>query len=181
VARIEWPVDAPLTAPDALVRPWRRATLVASLVAAVELVLLIGAAVLLLAKPLSHALQRHAEASAYAPAKRAVAALPKSTVAVGLPRLARQETGVFVLNGNGRAGAASREASLLQHLGYVVPGTGNAQRSDYATTFVMFRPGFRSEAQRLAHDLHLRVVGPLNGLSPATLRGGQLAIVLGAA
>ena len=47
-------------APDALIRPWRTATLVASLVAAVELVLLVVAAVLLLAKPLSHAMQRQA-------------------------------------------------------------------------------------------------------------------------
>jgi hypothetical protein len=53
-------VDAPLPAPDALIRPWRTATLVASLVAAVELVLLIVAAVLLLAKPLAHAMQHHA-------------------------------------------------------------------------------------------------------------------------
>ena len=34
-------MDAPLPSPDALVRPWRTATLVASLVAAIELVLLI--------------------------------------------------------------------------------------------------------------------------------------------
>ena len=51
-------MDAPLTSPDALVRPWRTATLVASFVAAIELVLLIGAAVMLLAKPLAHAVQR---------------------------------------------------------------------------------------------------------------------------
>jgi len=53
-------MDAPLPAPEMLIRPWRTATLVASLVAAVELVLLLIAAVLLLAKPLSHAMQRHA-------------------------------------------------------------------------------------------------------------------------
>ena len=39
-------MDAPLPTPD-LVRPWRTATLVASLVAAIELVLLIGAALLI--------------------------------------------------------------------------------------------------------------------------------------
>ena len=56
-------MDTPLSAPDALIRPWRTATLVASLVAAVELVLLLGAGFLLLAKPLAHAMQRHAAAT----------------------------------------------------------------------------------------------------------------------
>ena len=42
-------MDAPLPTTDALIRPWRTATLVASLVAAIELVLLVGAAGLLLA------------------------------------------------------------------------------------------------------------------------------------
>jgi hypothetical protein len=68
-------VDAPLPAPDALIRPWRTATLVASLVAAVELVLLIGLAMILLAKPLSHAMQRHATAAAVAPEEKHAAAI----------------------------------------------------------------------------------------------------------
>ena len=68
-------MDAPLS-PDALVRPWRTATLVATLVAAIELVLLVGAAVLLLAKPLAHAVQRHAEAAALAPATPVKKAAP---------------------------------------------------------------------------------------------------------
>lgn len=173
-------MDTPLTPPDVLIRPWRTATLVASLVAAIELVLLVGAGALLLAKPLSYAVQRHAEAAALVPARKAAVPLTTS-VAVGLPHLARQETGVFVLNGNGRSGAASAEAAKLQRLGYVVPGTGNAPRSDYATTFVMFRRGYRSEGLRLARDLHLKVVGPLDGLQPSALRGGHLAVVLGAA
>ncbi|MGH3049768.1 MAG: hypothetical protein ACRDLK_06385, partial [Gaiellaceae bacterium] len=72
-------MDAPLTGgPDALIRPWRTATLVASLVAAVELILLVVAAVLLLAKPLSHAMQRHAEAAAFAPARKTVPAAAKA-------------------------------------------------------------------------------------------------------
>jgi hypothetical protein len=88
---------------------------------------------------------------------------------------------VLVLNGNGRTGAAAAEAARLQGLGYPVTGTGNAGRSDYATTSVMYRPGFRGEAIRLARDLGLHAVGPLDGLSLARLRGGKLAIILGAA
>jgi hypothetical protein len=175
-------VDAPLTPPDALIRPWRTATLVASLVAAVELVLILVLGFVLLAKPLSRAVRQHATASALAPAKKA-AVHPHviKAPAVGRAKLSRAQTGVFVLNGNGRAGAAHLEASRLQHLGYRVPGAGNASRSDYATTVVMYRPGFHAEANRLARDLGVKIVGPLDGLRTTALHGAKLAIVLGAA
>ena len=174
-------MDAPLTAPDALIRPWRTATLVASLVAAVELVLLLGAGFLLLAKPLAHAMQKHAQATAFAPAKKSTAPAAKRWQAeVAEPRLLRSQTGVFVFNGNGLSGAASAEASKLSNLNYLVPGTGNAKRQDYATTVVMFRKGFEAEGTRLAQDLHVKIVGPLDGLAPSALHGAQLAIVLGA-
>ena len=171
-------MDAPLSQQE-LVRPWRTATLVASLVAAVELVLLVGAGFLLLAKPLARAVRHHAEAKAFAPVKQARRPLTP-TVAVGLPRLAREETGVYVLNGNGRAGAAAAAAARLHGFGYTVSGTGNARRQDYATSVVMYRAGYRPEAVRLARDLHVKVVGALDGLAPGALRGGQLAVVLGA-
>ena len=172
-------MDAPLEAHDALIRPWRTATLVASLVAAIELVLLLAAVFLLVAKPLSHAMQRHAEATAFAPVKQPRAVIPKQAP-IGLPKLLRAETGVVVLNGNGRAGAASSEAGRLTDLGYHVPRTGNAKRQDYATTVVMYKRGFHAEGVRLARDLHVKVVGPLDGLKPSDLHGAQLAIVLGA-
>jgi hypothetical protein len=176
-------VDAPLTAPDALIRPWRTATIVASLVAAVELVLLLGAGVVLLGKPLAHALNHHAKAAAAAPAK--TVAKPKPVVVhrtpPAIPHVARAHTGVLVLNGNGRSGAAASEAARLHSLGYPVTGTGNAPRTDYATTSVMYRPGFRGEAIRLARDLGLHAVGPLDGLTAARLDGGKLVVILGAA
>ncbi len=171
-------MDAPFNAPDSLIRPWRTATLVASLVAAIELVLLLAAGVLLLAKPLSHAMQHQAEAAAFTPPKKHALVIAKQVVA--LPKLTRDETKVFVLNGNGRSGAAAAEASKLQSFGYHVPGTGNAARSDYATTVIMFKPGFGGDAHRLARDLHVKVVGPLDGVKPAALHGGQLMILLGA-
>ena len=171
-------MDAPLPAPDALIRPWRTATLVASLVAAVELILLLGAGTLILAKPFSRIVRKHAEAAALAPA-RIPATVVRKTV-ISLPKLTRSETGVFVLNGNGRSGAAASESQKLSAFGYRVPGTGNAKRQDYATTVVMFRRGYEAEAHRLARDLHVRIVGPLDGLKPASLHGGQLAILLGA-
>ena len=164
-----------------LVRPWRTATLVASIVAAVELVLLLGAGLLLVAKPLSHAVQHHAETAALAPAKKQKAppAARRTTASAAAPKLTRAQTSVIVLNGNGRNGAAAQGAARLHALGYVIAGTTNARRQDYAATVVMYRAGYRAEALRLARDLHVKVVGPLDGLKPAALLGGQLAIVLG--
>ena len=101
-------------------------------------------------------------------------------VLVGLPKLTRSETGVFVLNGNGRSGAAAGEARKLSAFGYRVPATANAKRQDYATTVIMYRRGYNAEALRLARDLHVLIVGPLDGLKPAALHGGQLAVLLGA-
>jgi LytR cell envelope-related transcriptional attenuator len=171
-------VDAPLPAPDSLIRPWRTATLVASLVAAVELILLLGAGALILAKPFSRIVRHHAEAAAFAPARKHAEAALK--VVAALPKLTRSDTGVFVLNGNGRSGAAAGEARKLSAFGYRVPAMGNAKRQDYANTVVMYRPGYAAEAQRLARDLHVKIVGPLDGLKPRALHGGQLAILLGA-
>jgi hypothetical protein len=174
-------VDAPLSSTDALIRPWRTATLVATLVAAVELVLLVGAAVLLLAKPIAHAVKHHAQAAALAPAAAktpAAAHVRKSRIPPA--KLSRSHTRVLVLNGNGRAGAASAAASKLSALGYRIRGKGNARRQDYATSVVMYRRGFTGEGQRLARDLHVRVVGPLDGLSSSALHGAQLVVVLGA-
>jgi hypothetical protein len=175
-------MDTPLS-PQELVRPWRRATIVASSVAAVELILLLGAVALLVAKPLSRAIQRHAESVALAPAKKksavVVPPVKPRPVPVGKAKLARSRTSILVLNGNGRNGAAAAAASRLHGLGYPIAGTADARRHDYATTVVMYRPGFRAEGFRLARDMKVKVVGPLDGMQPSTLHGGQLAVILG--
>jgi hypothetical protein len=179
-------VEVPAGSPQELIRPWRRATFVASTVAAIELVLLLGAAMLLLAKPISRAIQHRAEAAAVAPAKQKAKAKPapavarRTTVAAPAAKLTRAQTSVIVLNGNGRQGAAAQGAARLHGLGYVIAATGNAKRQDYAATVVMYRPGYRGEALRLARDLRVKVVGPLDGIKPSALMGGQLAVVVGA-
>jgi LytR cell envelope-related transcriptional attenuator len=178
-------VEAPLP-PDELIRPWRTATIVASLIAAVELVLLVAGGALLLARPLSHVLTRHAHAAAVAhtkkeKAKPAPAAKPHPKPRpVARPTLARSKTPVAVLNGNGRNGAAASEASKLHHLGYPISSTANARRQDYATSVVLYRPGFAAEGKRLARDLGVKVVGPLDGITAAALHGGKLAVIVGA-
>ena len=44
----------------------------------------------------------------------------------------------------------------------------------------MFERGYEGEARRLARDMHVSVVGPLDGVKASALEGGQLAVVLGA-
>jgi hypothetical protein len=163
------------------VRPWRTATLVASAIAAIELVALIGIGVAFVAKPLSNAVQKQAETAAFAPPKKAQEAIRQMKAAsVATPKLGRASTRVMVLNGNGHAGAASTAAARLHGIGYAVAGTGNAKRQDYASSVVLYKPGFRPEALRLARDLKIKVVGPLDGMQKSALMGGQLAVILGA-
>lgn len=176
-------MDAPLSPTDALIRPWRVATLVASLIAAVELVALLALAFLLLAKPLSHAIAHHAASTALSSPPKKTTTIAHKLVKpppVGAAKLTRTQTGVLVLNGNGRAGAAHVAAARLHHLGYAIRGAANAPRSNYATTVVMFRPGYAAEGHRLARDIHTSVVGPLDGIAAASLHGAKLVVVLGA-
>ncbi len=126
-----------------LIRPWRRATIAVSAVAAVELVLLAGLAVALLGNP-----------------------------------LARDETSVMVLNGNGRAGAAAAAADRVKAKGYIVGDVGNAAAIS-PRTVVMYRPGYGAEASRLGRDLRIRVIRPLDGMSPRQLMGAHLVLILG--
>jgi hypothetical protein len=142
---------------------------------------------MLLAKPLSHAIQKHAVASATAkhaapapaPAKKLKRAIHRVTAPAGRAR-PRSHVRIMVFNGNGRSGAAGSEAGRLQHLGYKVTGTANARRQDYATSVVMYRPGWRAEGMRLAKDLGVKVVGPLDGVRASALHGGQIAVIVGA-
>lgn len=164
---------------DTLVRPWRTATLVASAVAALELVALVGAGIVLLGKPLSRHVRRAAVSHVFAPPKPVRRVLPDARPLGGIPKLARGETSVLVLNGNGRTGAATHEATRLRSLGYIVGGVGNAPRDDYPTSLVMYRAGYAAEAARLARDLKVKVVGPLDGVRPRDLLGAHLALVIG--
>ena len=154
------------------VRPWRNAALIASGVAAFELLLLLIIGIALLSKPLTaHAKQAaltHALGSAKAPGRPE----PKS------PTLSRAQTSVLILNGNGRPGAAATAASRVRARGYPMPATGNAPRN-FGQSVIMYRAGRRPEAQRLARELGVRLVGPLDGITVRRLHGAQLALVLG--
>jgi len=155
--------------------PWRTATLVASAVAAVELVALVILGVVLLAKPVSDHVRQAAEAKVMAPVK----VKPRQAAPVGTPKLTRAQTSVIVLNGNGRAGAAAASAESVRRFGYTIGTVGNAPRSDFTRTLVMYRKGHRAEAARLAKDLDVKIVGPLDGLKTADLLGAHVALIVG--
>ncbi len=155
--------------------PWRTATLVASAVAVVELVVLVVLGALLLAEPVSQHVRQAAEAKVFAPIKPK----PRAAAPVGNPKLSRARTSVIVLNGNGRAGAAASSAEAVRRFGYTIGTVGNAPRTDFTRTLVMFRKGYRPEAVRLAKDLNLKIVGPLDGLRPKDLLGAHVALVVG--
>ena len=158
-----------------LVRPWRTATLVVSVIAAIELVVLVVAAVVILGEPVAQKLQSEAEqrASTAAPPPQ-----PKRSPS-GKPSLERADTSVLVLNGNGRSGAASAAGATVHAKGYLVSAVGNAPRTDYPRSIVMYRPGFEAEARRLAKDVGIGAVGPLDGMKPRELMGAHIALILG--
>ena len=95
------------------------------------------------------------------------------------PLLDRRKTSVLVLNGNGVAGAAGTTADRVRARHYVVAGTGNAPRTTFTRSVVMYRPGFEGEAKRLGRDLRIRHVTPLDGMRIRDLQGAHVALVVG--
>ena len=155
-----------------LVRPWRRATIAVSAVAALELVLLAGVAIVLFGNPLAGHLRASAAAAAAPPQRTAANTPAKKAI------LPRDEISVMVLNGNGRAGAAHTAADRVQARGYLLGNVGNAP-STTPRSLVMFRPGYEAEARRLGRDLRVRLVRPLDGMRPRQLLGAHLVLILG--
>jgi hypothetical protein len=143
--------------------------MVVSLVAAAELVVIVIAGIALLGPPIT----RHARAAA----KEEVLGAPTKTPA--RPALPRARTRVVVLNGNGRSGAAGAAAKRVRSSGHRVAAVGNASRSDYGRSVVMYRPGRRDEGERLARDLGVKVVGPLDGVRLGSLGRAHAVLVVG--
>jgi hypothetical protein len=160
--------------------PWRRTAILASTVAAAELLVLLVIGVIVLARPFAHSLTHNSRATARTlPAPTRQVESHHIVRAPIVPRVTRSHTRVLVLNGNGQSGAAGSEAATLRLHGYRISATGNAKRMDYATSLVMYRPGYAFAARRLAHDVGIRLVGPLDGLRTRDLRGSQLVVVVG--
>jgi hypothetical protein len=157
--------------PD-VIQPWRRATIAVSAIATLELVALIAIALVVFGNPLSSHL-RASKAEASTPRVRTAVPRPAKK-----PELKRSDTSVMVLNGGGIAGAAHAAAQRVSAKGYQVGEIGNA-KGDTARTLVMYRPGYEPEGWRLARDLRLRIVRPLDGMRPRQLMGAHLVLILG--
>ena len=168
--------------------PWRSAAFIAVSVATVELLILLVVGIWLFGKFFSDevakatdpttvarvAVERELNERGQLPAKVDAQATPEQK-----PILARNETSVIILNGNGVSGAAAEEADRVRGKSYLIAGTGNSARTDYPRSIVMYRPGFKREAQRLAKDFGIRRIVPLDGMRPAELQGAHVALVVG--
>jgi hypothetical protein len=169
------------------VQSWRAAAIVAAAVATVELFILVLIGIAFATRFFAGEVDQAAtSALPAAPAvEQQAAAQPgpatesKKSQPAAKPILARSETSVIVLNGNGIPGAASIAAQRVHARGYLIAGSTNAPRSDFQQSLIMFRPGFEREARRLAADAGIRRVAPLDGISKRDLQGAHLALILG--
>jgi LytR cell envelope-related transcriptional attenuator len=173
-------VDYPLQYDDMPLRPWRTAALLAAAVAAVELVLLVVVGGALIAKPSSTHVAAAKRSHVSSPAVSKPAAAKPHHAGAAVAELTRRHVKVLVLNGNGRAGAAAAVAARASHRGYRIGRVANAPRHDFTRSLVMYRRGFEGEAQRLARDLDIKIVGPLDGMRPKQLHGAHAVVVVGA-
>jgi LytR cell envelope-related transcriptional attenuator len=172
-------VDLPLQAPDSLIRPWRTAALVAGAIALVELLVLLAIGGSALAGAVSHRVQQAAVHRARATPPTTTRTVRHHQTPDAAARLPRSKTGVLVLNGNGRQGAAGVEAARVHAHGYRIHGVANAPRSDYTRSIVMYRPRFSGEGRRLGQDMRISLVTPLDGMRARQLHGAQLVLILG--
>jgi len=166
-------VDHPLPSSDA-VRPWRTATLVVSAIAALELAVIVAAGVVVFGRSVAQHVEKAAVRQVYAPAKTTATPIDAPAGPASRPR---SQTVVTVLNGGSVSGAAAGRAQVLRALGYTMGPVGNAPHP-VARTVIEYRPGYRAEAARLAADLHVKAISPLDGLRPSDLLGAQLALIL---
>ena len=166
--------------------PWRTAAIIAAGIAAIELFVLVILGVAFGAKLTSDHAEKAvinattaAKAEAAPPPATSTGTKKRKNNAAPAASLSRRRTSVIVLNGNGTPGAAAATAEQLRHFHYTVAATGNASRTDFARSLVMYRKGYEGEAIRLAHDLHIKRVTPLDGMSLRDLQGAHLALILG--
>lgn len=166
----------PEYAPQTLVRPWRTAAIVAAAIAALELAILVVVGLALAGRLFTDEVERKKETAVVAAFSQPISRL---TERQAVAELSRAETRVTVLNGSGRQGAAAATAERLQGRGYRIEHIGNAERTTFARSVVMYRTGFRGEAERLAHDIRLRHATPLDGIRPREAGRAHVVVVVG--
>ena len=148
--------------------PWRAAALALCALALAELAALLALAGVRL-------LHVHRTAT---PTQSATAPAGSTHTKPIPPLRSRSRVSVLVLNGNGIAHAAGDEATQLLGHGYRRAIASDAS-TQYASSLVLFRPGWEREAMRLARDAGIRTVTPLDGRLQGAEHGYELVLVLG--
>jgi hypothetical protein len=177
-------VDVSFHHNEQLVRPWRLAAFVAAAIAAVELLVLIVVGGALIAKASTATSTKPGQKAAVTRSVTAktgsgsAATSPRRT-AVRVAHIPRTRVSIVVLNGSSRQGAAATTAAKASRRGYRIGGVANAPSSDFTRTLVMYRRGFEGEGRRLATDLGIKIVGPLDGLRTAQLHGSHAVVIIG--
>ena len=141
--------------------PWRTLALAASVLA-----LGAGSVVALVDRPTATGAEPGSRQARHGPA------LP--------PLRPRSQISVLVLNGNGLSGAAGTKAEVILSWGYRHAIPSDAPQLDYARSVVLFRPGWRREAERLAKDARIRAVATLDGRVAPAYAHVPLILILGA-
>jgi LytR cell envelope-related transcriptional attenuator len=165
-------------------QPWRNAAFIAATVATVELAILLVVGIILFGKFFAGEVEKASDpvAVTQAAVEREKAAATQGNGngrPQAKPLLPRRQTSVIVLNGNGISGAAASTATDVRSRHYLIAGTGNAPRTNFSRSVVMYRPGFEGEARRLARDLRVRRVSPLDGIRKRDLQGAHIALIIG--
>ena len=164
-------------------QPWRNAAFIAATVATVELAILLIVGIVVFGKFFAGEVEKASDPVAVTQAaverEKAAASSDGNGQPHAKPLLPRGKTSVIVLNGNGLSGAAATAADGVRARNYLIAGTGNAPRTNFTRSVVMYRPGFEGEARRLARDIGIRRVSPLDGIRKRDLQGAHIALIIG--
>jgi hypothetical protein len=151
--------------------PWRAAALAACALALAELAALLALAGIRL-------VHSHPASQARLEQTRPVPGTGQARKGQPVAVRPRSRVSILVLNGNGVAHAAGNEATRLLRLGYHRADAADAP-THYASSLVLFRPGWEREAKRLARDARIRTVTPLDGHLVGAGGRHQVVVVLG--
>jgi hypothetical protein len=93
-------------------------------------------------------------------------------------RMKPAEIEVSVLNGTSVPGLAATFGDKVEAKGFSLGAVTNSS-SSFAESVVMFRSGSKPEAQRVAKQLNIRKLQPMNGEIEAVAAGADVAVVVG--
>ena len=88
------------------------------------------------------------------------------------------EIEVSVLNGTSVAGLAATYGDKVEGKGFSLGAVTNSS-SSFAESVVMFRPGSKPEARRVAKQLSIQKLQPMNGEIEAVAAGADVAVIVG--